>query len=557
MLIKNGFRPTTMSLFVMAMLIAGCTSPSKYVRNGFKVGPNYPGATACTEKHWIDATDRRIHSEPTDLVQWWTVFHDPVLDRLIACSCKQNLTLRQAGLRILEARAQLAIARGDLFPQAQTASATYMHSQNSGANPQSYTVAGTINGGFTPNGGPTEPGNFAGEGGLLLNPPLNSDGINVGLNLAWEIDFWGRFRRAVVAAEDTLEANYADYHGVVVSLLGDVARNYVQLRTDERRIALARDNIKLQQRVLDIAAKRFKEGQTNDLDSNQARSTVALTEAQIPLLQSDLRAAEIRLCVLMGMPPADLRKQLQEMPIPVTPAEVIVGVPADLLRRRPDVCRAERLAAAQAEQIGIAEAELYPIFKINGDMGYSAAKGSELFETNAFYGGIGPGAQWNILNYGRIRNNVLLQDAKFRELLTAYQQTVLQAAEETENGISHFLNETDRSRLLGESVTSLQLAVNTVLKQYKEGGIDFTRVSQVEQDLVQQQDAQAASQGQVAQGLIEVYRALGGGWQSHGRGPTGLPEEVPNPLPENVRPSEEVLRPLSAEELNPLPEPPK
>jgi outer membrane protein TolC len=134
---------------------------------------------------------------------------------------------------------------------------------------------------------------------------------------------------------------------------------------------------------------------------------------------------------------------------------------------------------------------------------------------------------------------------------------VLQAAEETENGISHFLNETDRSRLLGESVTSLQLAVNTVLKQYKEGGIDFTRVSQVEQDLVQQQDAQAASQGQVAQGLIEVYRALGGGWQSHGRGPTGLPEEVPNPLPENVRPSEEVLRPLSAEELNPLPEPPK
>jgi len=210
-----------------------------------------------------------------------------------------------------------------------------------------------------------------------------------------------------------------------------------------------------------------------------------------------------------------------------------------LLRRRPDVCRAERLAAAQAEQIGIAEADLYPAFKLNGDMGYTAAGLSQLFETNAFNAAIGPGIQWNLLNYGRIRNNIRFQDAKFHELVTLYQRMALQAAEETEDGLSHFVQEQDRSKWLDESVSSLQLAVNTVIKQYEAGGIDFTRVVQIEQTLVQQQDAQAASHGQVAQGLIEVYRALGGGWQ--------VPVSADQPaqavrLP-TVPPPEEVLVP--------------
>ena len=232
---------------------------------------------------------------------------------------------------------------------------------------------------------------------------------------------------------------------------------------------------------------------------------------------------------------------------------MVVGIPADLLRRRPDVCRAERLAAAQAEQIGIAEADLYPVFKINGDMGYSSATLGQLFETNAFYGSIGPGLQWNILNYGRIRNNMRLQDAKFKELVTVYQRMVLQAAEEAENGMSHFVQEQDRSKLLDESVSSLQLAVNTVVRQYEAGGIDFTRVSQVEQSLVEQQDAQAASHGQVAQGLIEVYRALGGGWQISAGVEQAVqaaqamqdappppssapPEQVPMPVPDAPKP---------------------
>ncbi len=539
-----------LTLAATALFVSGCTGPVEYFRNGLKVGPNYHGAQAPVEEHWIDATDARVRPEATDLVQWWRVFNDPVLDHLIDCAARQNLTLREAGFRILQARAQLAIAQGNFFPQAQTATAGYQKSVNSGANPQTYTVNGAVNGGFTPTGKPTEPGTFSGQGPLTLTPPLTFEGVNVGLNLAWEVDFWGRFRRAIVAAEDTLDANCAAYNGVMVTLLGDVAKYYVQLRTDQTRIELVQANARLQRRVLEIARRRFREGQTNDLDLNQARSNLAQTEAQIPLLRSDLRAAEVRLCVLMGMPPAALEAQLGAAAIPQAPATVVVGIPADLLRRRPDVCRAERLAAAQAEQIGIAEADLYPAFKVNGDLGYSAAGLSQLFETKAFYGSIGPGVQWNILNYGRIRNNMRLQDAKFQEFVTIYQRMVLQAAEEAEDGLSHFLQEQDRSKLLDESVSSLQLAVNTVVKQYAAGGIDFTRVSQIQQNLVQQQDAQAASHGQVAQGLIEVYRALGGGWRTPlaaeqlpqlVRLPVALPpqEAIPIPAPDPPKPAKQ------------------
>jgi len=533
----------------MTISLSGCTGPVEYVRNGLKVGPNYHGVQASTENHWIDANDARVRQEPTDLVQWWTVFQDPQLNRLIESAYRQNLTLREAGFRILEARAQLGISEGNFFPQVQTANAGYQKSVNSGANPQTYTVSSSVNGVFTPTGGPPQPGTFGGQGSVLLVPPVTTEGVTAGLNMAWEVDFWGRFRRAIVAAEKTLDANCADYNGAMVTLFGDVARYYVQLRTDQKRIELARANAALQRHVMEIARRRFREGQINDLDFNQARATLAQTESQIPRLQSDLRAAEVRLCVLMGMPPAALEAQLGIEPIPTAPAAVVVGIPADLLRRRPDVCRAERLAAAQAEQIGIAEVDLYPIFKLNGDMGYSSANLSQLFETSAFYGAIGPGIQWNILNYGRIRNNIRLQDAKFQELVTVYQRLVLQAAEEAENGLSHFLREQDSARLLDESVGSLQLAVNTVIKQYEGGSIDFTRVSQIEQTLVQQQDAQALSHGQVVQGLIEVYRALGGGWRT----PVGLAQSPPVVrLPATVPPHEEIPVPTPD-----MPEPPR
>ena len=446
----------------------------------------------------------------------------------------------------------MGISVGNFFPQVQTGTAGYQKTVNSGANPLTYNVGGTFAGTITP---PGTPATIVGTGPLTLIPPVTYENVNVGLNMAWEVDFWGRFRRAITAAEDSLEANCAAYNGAMVTMLGDVASSYVAFRTNQKRLELLVANANLQRHVMEVAKRRFDEGQSSDLDYNQARSNLDQTEAQVPLVLSDLRAEEVRLCVLMGMPPIALEPQLGAAPIPVTPNCVAVGIPADLLRRRPDVCRAERLAAAQAEQIGIAEVDLYPIFKLNGDMGWSAANTSHLFESNAFYGTIGPGIQWNLLNYGRIRNNIRYQDAKLKELVTTYQRLVLQASEEVENSISHFRSEQDRVQRLDDGVRSMQLAVESVVRQYEAGGIDFTRVSQVERELVLIEETQAVAQGQVAQGLIDIYRALGGGWEAGAgpqqTGPVTVPA-APVALPPAPSPPKEEIAPPP-----PAPEPPK
>ncbi len=257
----------------------------------------------------------------------------------------------------------------------------------------------------------------------------------------------------------------------------------------------------------------MKAGAKSAVDTHQARSNLAQTEAQIPQLKLALRQACDRLCVLLGRSPADLEKELGVGPIPSAPEVIAVGIPCDLLRRRPDVQRAERLAFAQGEQIGIAEAELYPMFFINGSIGYEADRLNELFTPPAFTGNIGPSFQWNILNYGRIRNNMRMQEARFQARVAAYQETVLRAGAEAEDGLAMFLTAQERAMMLDKSVVSANLALGLIAKDYKGGAADFNHVALIEQNLVQQQDLQAQAHGEIAQGLIQVYRALGGGWQ--------------------------------------------
>ena len=320
-----------------------------YVHNGFKVGPNYCPPPAPVAKHWIDQADIHV-AEGQDLSRWWTVFHDPTLDRLILCAYRQNLTLREAGFRILQARALLGIAKGEIFPQTQNATGSYQRiaqSQNTAQGP--------------------------------LAVPF-FDQWNFGFNLAWELDFWGRLRRAIAAADDQLDASVADYDQVLVTLLGDVASNYVQIRTDQERLRYLRQNVTILELVLKWTERREKVGfKTTPLDVHQTESNLEQTVSGIPQLEMDLRTAENRLCVLMGMPPADLRNMLGEDLIPTAPPELAIGIPAELLRRRPDVRRAERQAAAQSEAIGIAEADLYPAFSISGTLGWQAKNFSDLF----------------------------------------------------------------------------------------------------------------------------------------------------------------------------------
>jgi len=311
-----------------------------------------------------------------------------------------------------------------------------------------------------------------------------------------------------------LDASVAGYDGVLVTLLADVASNYVQVRTLQKRIELVRANVKLQQGIRNTAKRRFEAGARNELDVAQAGSTLAQTEAQIPQSQIALREACTRLCILMGVPPADLEKQLGERPIPVAPPEVVVGIPADLLRRRPDVRRAERIAAAQAEKIGIAQADFYPAIGFHGTLGWQANNFPELFSSHAFNSSAGPGFRWDLLNYGRILNNVRLQEAEFQQLVASYQNTVLRANGEVEDAIVTFLRAQEAARLLDRAVANALKAESIVAKQYKEGEIDFNRLTLIQQNLVQQQDFQTQAHGEIAQGLIQVYRALGGGWET-------------------------------------------
>ncbi len=448
---------------ILLVLLAGCTSFKDYVHNGFKVGPNYLRPAAPVERNWIDANDKRVRNERDDLSRWWAVFNDPALDNLICSAYHQNLTLRQAGFRVLQAQAQLGITSGQIFPQSQAITGSY--SRNAGS-------------------GRTFNGQFFGQ------PFYNQ--WDFGFNLNWELDFWGRFRRAIEADSANLDASVEDYDDVLVTLLSDVATAYVQMRTLEERIKYAEANVRLQYETLTIIEARAKGGTINDLDLYQARSTWEQTKAQIEELKISLRQTVTQLCILMGLPPEDLLAKLGPGSIPskVSP-DVAVGIPADLLRRRPDVRRAERLAAAQSARIGIAESDFYPAISVNGSLGYSAERFQDLFRPGALNGSVGPSFQWNVLNYGRILNNVRLQDAQFLELAAAYQQTVLSAAKEAEDGIVTYLRAQQRKELQNAGVEDTNRAVTIVLAQYRAGTVDFTRVTQLEQTLVQQQDVLA------------------------------------------------------------------
>jgi NodT family efflux transporter outer membrane factor (OMF) lipoprotein len=483
--------------------LSGCTSFSEYVHNGFKVGPNYCAPKAPVAQHWIDQADIRTDNDPARLCRWWTVLNDPKLNELIACAYRQNLSLKQAGFRVLQARANLAYATGNLFPQQQDAFGDYRR-------------AGSNTTGFT-------------------------DGWDYGFSLNWELDFWGRFRRAVTAADDQLDASVADYDGVMVTMLGDIAQNYVQVRTDQERIALLNANVILQQKVYDFIKTRLQAGfRQTKLDLDQAESNLKQTAAGIPALEIDMRQSENRLCTLLGMPTVELSNMLGPAPIPTCPPEVVLGMPAQLLGQRPDVRRAERLAAAQAEQIGIKQAALYPAFSINGSLGYAANNFPDLFRSEAFNGSVGPSFQWNLLNYGRIVANVHFEDARFQELATAYQQAVLQANEEVENGLVIFLRSQRRTKLLNESVVAARSAVEIVIVQYEQGAVDFNRYAVIQQNLVTQEDSAAAARGQIAQGLILTYRALGGGWEIRLAGGPESPnpvEPIQTPQPADVAPA--------------------
>lgn len=478
--------PVIPSLLVLFPLVCGCSQVGQWWQNGLKVGPSYVQPAAPIAEVWIDSGHAGIRSTPLDEISWWTVFRDPDLNRLVEMAWNQNLDLRAAGARIMEARARRSIAVGNLFPQSQTAISAFAHGQ----------ISKNL--------------------GLPLPNPLNvwADGFNA----SWELDFWGRFRRSIEAAEANAEAATEDYGAAAVMMVSEVARNYVQLRTFEQRLVFARENAEIQRKSVGIAETRFEQGASTELDVRQAKSTLAQTLSTIPPLEAGRRQAANQLCVLLGMPVNDLASQLAPAPIPDAPMELAVGIPAELLCRRPDVRKAERQVAAQSAQIGVAEADFYPQVGVTGFIGYASHDISTLFDRSSFLSFILPTLQWKILNYGRIKNNVRAQNALLCAATLTYQKTVLTAGREVEDALVQFIQAKQQARHLEESVAESQRAVQLVVEQFEGGVVDYNRVFTTQAQLVTLQDQLGSARGNIALSLILIYKALGGGWESHGEG---------------------------------------
>lgn len=465
-----------------AVLLSGC----------IEVGPDYSPPTLAVADAWLQSSDSVIERGAVDQA-WWTVFDDGVLNRLIERAYQQNLSLQAAGVRVLQARAQLGIAVGDLYPQTQQAFGALDYTRQSARAPFQ------------------QPGTSSGL--------LSYWQAQVGLQAAWELDFWGKFRRAIEAADAGLMASVADWENVLVSLTSDVADTYVQIRTLEARLAIARGNVDVQRESLDIAEARFRGGTTSERDVEQARTVLASTEASIPQFEAAIRQNKNALCVLLGIPPSPLDDLLAGASgIPEAPPQVAVGIPADLLRRRPDVRAAELQAVAQSAQIGVAKADLYPAFSLTGNFGFLSSDWSKYDLSDIFLAksraySVGPSVQWNILNYGQITNNVRVQDAAFQALLADYGNIVLRAQQEVEDGLIAFAKAQERTQQLRIAAGAAQRSQELAVLQYREGITDFTTVLTAEQNLLQQQDNLAVSRGDIPRGLIQTYRAMGGGWE--------------------------------------------
>jgi len=452
------------------------------------VGPEYYRPPAPVADEWIDTEDPRVSSEEADHSHWWTHFNDPTLDQLVQTAVQQNLTLQEAGMRILQARAQAAIARGNLWAQTQNLAGGFDHTQSSGNTGDAVPAGGGAVGGDT------------------------ASVWNTGFNVSWELDFWGRFRRSIQAADAQWNASVEDYDDVLVILQAEVAQTYVQMRMYQEQLALANANLQLQEETLKEIENRLQLGDVSELDVATAKENLSFTRSEIPELQRSVRQTQNALCVLLGVPPRSLSEQMGDASIPEFAGELTIGIPANLLRRRPDVRRAERLAAAQSAQIGIAEADFYPRIAITGFIGMESSQLNNLFDDRSFAGGLNPGFTWNILNYGRIRNNVRAQESRFYELVIAYQNRVLLANQEAEDAIAGCLRAQEQAKHLGDAVEAAKRYRELVKVQYTDGEATALQVVDSERTLRSRQNQWATSRGAVAVYVVSLYRALGGGW---------------------------------------------
>jgi NodT family efflux transporter outer membrane factor (OMF) lipoprotein len=458
---------------------------------GCAVGPDYEAPEPELPDAWHLELTRGLESGDADLRTWWTALDDPVLNGLIGRAGQGNLDLRVSLARVMEARAARGVARGEWFPSAD-AFGSYLENQITENQARLLDPDPNTN-----------------------SPRRNSETYDLGIDASWEIDVFGRIRRSTESAQADLMASVEDYRDVLVVLYADVASNYVELRALQERLHYSVSNAETQRETLQLTIDRNRAGLAADLDVRQAELNLATTESFIPSLQRAIGQTIHLLGVLLGEAPAALYAELQEpSPIPAPPERIAVGLPANLLRQRPDVRSAERQLAAQTARVGVATADLYPRFSLVGTFALSAVNAAEFFTKGSTTYGVGPTMQWNLFNGGRIRNLIRVEDARTEQALARYEQVVLVALQDVEDAILSYEQEEERRAALERSVIAAQESVELVKTLYRTGLTNFQNVLDMERSLTQQQDQLAESEGLVVQNLIRLYRALGGGWEA-------------------------------------------
>ncbi|MDX9787840.1 MAG: TolC family protein [Desulfobacterales bacterium] len=453
------------------MGLAGCAA----------VGPDYTPPAAKAPNAWHTALQNGLSAGPIDpvsIASWWTRFDDPVLSELITGAVTNNLDLAEARARVREARAGRGISQAALFPALDaTASATKSRSsENSGSGRESELYA-------------------------------------VGFDAGWELDVFGGVRRSIEASDADLAAITEDLYDVLVSLVAETALNYLEARTFQERLRVAEANIKTQEETYRLTRSRFEAGLSDELPVQQALYNLESSRSELPTLRTGLEAAQNRLAVLLGMQPGAVHDALSEAkPIPVPPVSVAVGVPAEALRRRPDVRRAERRLAAQTARIGVAVADLYPKFRLSGSIGLESISTGDVLNTDSRTWRIGPGISWNVFDAGAIRRNIAVNSALQEQALIQHESTLLAALEEVENALTAYAEEQHRRRSLIAATEAAQLATALSRDRYMAGLVDFSNVLINERAVLSFQDNLALSNRTVTANLVRLYKALGGGW---------------------------------------------
>jgi NodT family efflux transporter outer membrane factor (OMF) lipoprotein len=521
---------TSISTLALAGL-AGCMVGPNYKPPEVKVNPGFTEAVPPASTQPIST----VAAKANPPVEWWTTFRDTELESLIQRAAKGNLNLKQAASRVRQARAQRGVTGADLLPNL-NADGGYQRAHGSknvtiplgafgvgggSSKGTAKTSAASGNGKLvvpsreTPAlneaahpGGPQSP---FGSGGF---PGVNTDLYEAGFDSTWEIDVFGGSRRAVEAAIDDVQAAQEDQRDVMVSLLAEVARNYVELRGSQRQLEIAKENLAAQRNTLDLTTAKFKAGFVTDLDVARQATQVASTASALPALDANIRISIHTLGVLLGEDPNALLDELTvNGPIPEVPPEIPIGLPSDLLRRRPDVRRAERQLAAATARVGVAEADLLPKFSITAALGFDSTRPKALFDWTSRYWALSPGVSWPIFDAGRIRFNIQVSNEQQAQASSNYQQTVLTALKDVEDALSSYRTEQLRHQALVDAATAAHQAVDLAKQQYNQGITDFLTVLDAERAEFGTQDSVAQSERNISTDLISLYKALGGGWE--------------------------------------------